>query len=174
MLLYADEMILGGSMHRLIQMYIICACLAFSSISHAANQQYHQTFNKLFSAWTNAFNHKELQAACDLFAKSVVADYRDTPQKNYQMICDGFKKVFSDASHRYRYRFKLHDIYQSGNLAVARITWYLEIYQGDILISTTQDEGIDIFQQNEHGQWQIIMYLAYDKPPDCRPGFRCK
>lgn len=151
-------------MLRLVKVYIISMCLIFSPMLHAANQQNYQTFNKIFSVWTEAFNHKQLQASCDLFAKSIIADYRGTPQKNYQMICDGFKKAFSDSSHRYISTFKLHDIFQSGNLAAVRITWYLKIYQNDALISSTQDEGIDIFQQNEQGQWQIVMFLGYEKP----------
>lgn len=123
----------------------------------------HSTFKRLFADWTTAFNHKDLSRSCALFSKSVIADYQNFPPKNYISICNGFKKIFQEKDHRYRYHFKIHHIYHSGDLAVIRITWYLYLYQHAKLISITQDEGMDVLEKNQSGQWQIVNYLAYAK-----------
>lgn len=118
-------------------------------------------FHTLFTHWTDAFNRKDLAQSCALFAKNVVADYRGYPERNYSSICDGFKKIFREANYRYHYRFKLHSVYRSENLAAVRITWYLSLYENGKKISESQDEGMDVFEKNKLGKWQIINYLSY-------------
>lgn len=126
-----------------------------------ANTTDQQVFQTMFSDWTAAFNRKDLQKSCQLFSKSIVADYQGVPQKNYVTICDGFKKIFSIDRQRYQYHFKLHDVYRSGNLAVVRITWYLRILEDNKLKSQIQDEGMDVFQKNAVGRWEIVNYIGY-------------
>lgn len=118
-------------------------------------------FEKIFTNWTTAFNHKDLHASCDLFSKSVIANYQGQPKRNFKSICDGFSKIFSSSTQRYHYSFKLHNAYRSGSLAALRITWFLHIYENNKLKSTTQDEGMDIFEQDKLGRWKIVNYIAY-------------
>lgn len=120
-------------------------------------------FNRIFEDWTAAFNRKDLSKSCALFSKSVTADYQGARPKTYSSICEGFGKIFADGHRRYRYRFKLHHVYRSGDLAVARITWYLSIYEHNRRISVTRDEGLDVFQRNPLGKWEIVYYLAYER-----------
>lgn len=122
----------------------------------------YQMIYKIFSNWTYSFNHKDLLGSCNLFSKELIANYQGAPAKDYMSVCNGFKKIFTEELE-YRYRFKLHHVYRSNKLAVARITWYLKISKQGHLISTVQDEGLDVFKQNNHGDWQIINYLAYPK-----------
>jgi ketosteroid isomerase-like protein len=82
--------------------------------------------------------------------------------QTYSLLCNGFKKVFRDKNRRYQYRFDLHHVYRSGDLAVARITWYLSIYENGRLISSTEDRGLDVFKRSRHGKWEIVYYLAYE------------
>jgi ketosteroid isomerase-like protein len=119
-----------------------------------------QMFERLFSAWANAFNHKDLKGSCNLFSVNVAADYQGIPTKNHESICNGFKKIFREKRH-YEYHFKLHEIYRSHDWASVRITWYLEISQQGKVISKTQDEGLDVLHRNNQGDWKIINYLAY-------------
>ena len=105
-----------------------------------------ESFETIFSNWTDAFNRKDLINSCRLFSKDITAHYQGTPVKNYNSICDGFKKIFQE-SRKYQYRFKLHEIYRSNNLAAVRITWYLQVTENGKIISKIQDEGIDIFQR---------------------------
>ena len=118
-------------------------------------------FQSLFTDWTKAFNQKDLEKSCALFAKNMVGNYRGIPQKDYSSICEGFKKIFQEANKQYQYQFKLHQVYRSQNLAAVRITWYLTITENGKEISKIQDEGMDILEQNAEGKWQIVNYLAY-------------
>lgn len=147
-------------MNILIQFLIAIILLCNFNIA-LAHPNDRQLFQHIFKDWTTAFNNKDLTKSCQLFATNIVADYRGTPNKNYHTLCDGFKKVFSTAKKRYHYEFKLHEVYRSGDLAAVRITWYLKVYEDNQLISSSQDEGIDIFRENNNGIWQIVNYLGY-------------
>jgi ketosteroid isomerase-like protein len=118
-------------------------------------------FDKLFSDWTKAFNQKNLSAACGLFSTNLVAQYQGYPQKNYTVVCEGFKNVFRDTVKSYQYHYRLNQVYQSGNLAAARITWYLDVYEQNQRVSSSVDEGLDVLEKNAAGQWKIINYLSY-------------
>lgn len=132
------------------------------TIAHANSvESNRESFDKVFYDWTNAFNQKDLELSCGLFSKKVVANYQGVPQKDYKAICNGFKKTFKEKNRDYHYRYKLHDIYTSGDLAAVRITWYLTVYETGKVISEVQDEGIDILEKNKEGSWQIVNYIAF-------------
>ncbi len=118
-------------------------------------------FEQLFNQWTEAFNQKDLGGACSLFAKTVKAKYRGLPQKNFDDICNGFAKIFNEKNKNYSYSFELQDVYRQGDLAVVRITWYLQIKENDMNKSIIQDEGFDVLEKNKKGEWQIVNYLAF-------------
>lgn len=137
--------------------------LLWSQVVTSSTRGDRAIFEKLFAAWTIAFNSRELAKSCNLFSVGVVADYRGIRRKNYTSICDGFKKVFADTSRRYHYSFKLHEIYQSGPLAAVRITWYLKITNKNGSVLHIQDEGLDILERGGKSEWKIINYLGYAK-----------
>ena len=130
-----------------------------------ANEEQGDTliFQTLFEKWTDAFNRKDLGGSCSLFSNTVAASYRGQPEKNFDSICNGFKKIFAETKRSYRYRFKVHHVYRSGNLAAVRITWYLTVVEDGKLKSLTEDQGMDILEKNESGNWQIVNYVAYDE-----------
>lgn len=149
-------------MDKLIKLGLIMVVIGFSNfVSADSKHDNKQLFNQIFSEWTNAFNNKDLAKSCELFSPKVVADYQGYPRKNHHTICHGFKKVFLEPDHRYQYSFKLHEIYRANNLAAVRITWYLKVFENDKLKSSTQDEGMDIFEKNSAGKWQIVNYIGY-------------
>jgi ketosteroid isomerase-like protein len=121
------------------------------------------TFDKLFAIWTDAFNRKDLIGACKLFSPDCIASSPDDPSRNYSSIRTGFKKLFALKDKIYQYKYKIHNIYRSGDLATVRITWYLKIYDHDKLISESQEQGIDIFKRNKIGKWEIVNFIAYSE-----------
>jgi ketosteroid isomerase-like protein len=123
-----------------------------------------QEFEKIFTDWSDAFNHKNLAATCHLFAKNVIANYQGFSQRNYSDICSGFNTIFNQINVSYQYKFKLQNVYQQANLAVVRITWYLQVYKRKKLISSIQDEGMDVFSKSKDGHWEIINYISYPVP----------
>ncbi len=120
-------------------------------------------FEELFNRWTHAFNVKNLTGSCSLFSKSAIAKYRGVAEKNYDAICGGFEKIFKEKDKKYQYSFELHNVYREGNLAVVRITWYLQESENGRYKSVTQDEGIDVLQRDDEGQWKIVNYLAFSE-----------
>lgn len=144
-------------MGRFITM-IISFLLASNAV--ADKNQDHKIFEKIFSEWTYAFNHKDLNGSCNLFSKDLIASYQGVPKKTYASVCDGFKKIFK-SDLNYQYQFKLHQVYRSQDLAAVRLTWYLKISENGKLISDTQDEGLDVFKKNSQGEWKIVNYLGY-------------
>jgi ketosteroid isomerase-like protein len=147
-------------MPQWIIILITTLCLTTNATSATQKTADAKLFQEIFSTWTSAFNRKDLDTSCGLFAKNVSAHYQGTPPKTYTSICNGFKKIFQEPRH-YEYRFELHDIYRENNLAAVRVTWHLRITEQDKLISEVQDEGLDIFQRNEKGEWKIVNYLGY-------------
>lgn len=119
-------------------------------------------FENIFRRWTDAFNQRNLSTSCEFFSKSLVADYQGTKQKNYETICNGFKKIFDQSNRHYHYDFKIHQIYHRDDLAAIRVTWYLDIYKNGKLLSRSQDEGLDVLEK-QHGEWRIVNYVAYPK-----------
>lgn len=120
-----------------------------------------QIFEELFNQWTMAFNQKNLDKTCSLFSKSIKAKHKGIPNKNYQSICEGFSKIFSENNKKYLYSFEIHDVYRQGNLAAVRITWYLQVQENGRSKSIIQDEGLDILEKNLEGQWKIVNYLSF-------------
>ncbi|QBS09120.1 hypothetical protein [Legionella israelensis] len=61
----------------------------------------------------------------------------------------------------YQNQFKIHEVYQSNNLAAVRITWYLSVYKKGVHQYSIQEEGLDIFQKDDNNKWKIVNYIAY-------------
>lgn len=118
-------------------------------------------FEQIFSRWTEAFNQKDLEGSCGLFSKNIIAHYQGAGSKDYDSICNGFKDIFQKTGHSYQYRYKINQIYHSGNQAAINITWFLYEYEHDKQISILQEEGMDILEKNREGHWKIVNYLAY-------------
>lgn len=155
----------GVTEHSALLRYCLVLILAIALTARAcaeSSESDYLMFKRIFDEWTAAFNARDLAQSCALFSKSLTADYQGAPSKTYSSLRNGFKKVFRDKNRRYQYRFDLHHVYRSGDLAVARITWYLSIYENGRLISSTEDRGLDVFKRSRHGKWEIVYYLAYE------------
>lgn len=118
-------------------------------------------FEKLFSEWTEAFNRKDLKKTCALFSKDLIANYKGAAPKNYDSICENFKKIFSEKNKQYQYRFEIHQVYRSLDLAAVRITWYLTVDEPGKKTALTEDEGLDILEQDADKQWKIVHFLGF-------------
>ncbi|KTD74964.1 YybH family protein [Legionella waltersii] len=147
--------------HYVLFLVLMSGLLGSLNLYAANESNDYALFEKLFTDWTLAFNQKKLAQTCALFSKDLKADFQGAPIKSYDSICEGFKKVFRQKEKRYHYRFKINQVYRSGNLAAVRITWYFLEYKKGRLISKTQDEGLDVFLKDSNHQWKIVNYIAY-------------
>ena len=145
---------------------IIVLGAAGVSNAQASAEEDQAAFQAVFSAWTQAFNEKRFPEVCDLFSRSVIAAYQGAPAKNYTTLCNGFEKIFQQAGIVYHNDFKIHQIYRSNDQAAVRITWYLDVYKEGAHLSSIQEEGLDIFQKQESGKWEIVNFIAYPVSPE--------
>ena len=163
----ADSDSMGKIMVGRIVASLIVALSAASVSSARANAAEDQaTFQAIFSAWTQAFNEKRFPEVCNLFSRSVVANYQGAPPKDYSGICNGFKKIFQEKDVVYRNDFKIRQIYRSNDMAAVRITWYLDVYKEGAHLSSIQEEGLDVFQKQANGRWEIVNFIAYPVSPE--------
>ncbi len=146
-------------------MVVSCVLSLLQNLPVHADQEQNDAimFDKLFASWTRAFNQKDLSGAGKLFSKDCVASSPGEQQRNYESIYSGFKKTFAKQDKSYQYKYKIRNIYRSSDLATVRITWYLSIYEKNKLISNSEEQGIDIFKQNQNGTWEIVNFIAYSE-----------
>jgi ketosteroid isomerase-like protein len=145
---------------------IIALSLACMSSAHADAAEDRETFQAIFSAWTQSFNEKRFPEVCNLFSRSLSADYQGARTKDYAGICNGFKTIFQEKDVIYHNDFKIHQIVRANDLAAVRITWYLNVYKEGAHVSAIQEEGLDVFQRQANGNWEIVNFIAYPVLPE--------
>jgi steroid delta-isomerase len=114
--------------------------------------------------WTSEFNSGDAQGACALFSAELRYDYRGFPERGYKDVCDLLQRSLSDRAKRYSYSLDIREILVSGDLAVVRLTWTLEIARvGTPQKAQSEEPGMDVFRRQTDGSWKIIRYIAYEK-----------
>lgn len=111
-------------------------------------------------AWTRAFNAGDKAAACELFSRSLVSDYRGQGEADYATRCALIEKALDNRERRFRYATDIKEVIVEGNLAVVRLTWTLTITPGDL---TSVEPGMDVFRKEDDGAWRIVRYIAYEE-----------
>jgi len=109
--------------------------------------------------WTKDFNEGRKEAACDLFSKELISDYRGQGEAGYEARCRLLVRAIDDPARDFHYEPNIKEVIVEGNLAVVRLEWKLTVTPGDI---TAFEPGMDIFRKEADGQWRIIRYMAYD------------
>lgn len=111
--------------------------------------------------WTKDFNAGHKDAACDLFSKELISDFRGQGEANYSTRCALIVKAIDDPARKFKYQLHIKEIMTSAKLAVVRLDWTLEVSPpGQKEVET----GMDIFQKENDGVWRIIRYIAYEAP----------
>jgi len=126
----------------------------------AANRPDEEAIRDRLASWTKAFNDRDADKVCDLFADDVVATVRGAPEAGKAEICGRLRKALAMPDRKLAYASNIHDIIISGDLAVVRLTWTLTMQQGG-KTSVTTDEGMDVFLRDPDGVWRIHRYLAF-------------
>jgi ketosteroid isomerase-like protein len=111
--------------------------------------------------WQSAFNHRDEQQVCDIFARDVVANYDGEPERDYISLCQMLQTALQDEEKTYRYSLRINDIMVYGETAVARLVWSLEIDNAGDAKEIIEEPSVDIFRRQADGNWKISRYLAY-------------
>ena len=111
--------------------------------------------------WQSAFNDRDEQQVCDIFARDVVANYDGEPERDYTSLCQMLQTALQDEEKTYRYSLRINDIMVYGETAVARLVWSLEIDKVGDAKEIIEEPSVDIFRRQADGNWKISRYLAY-------------
>jgi len=110
--------------------------------------------------WTADFNSRNAEAACELFSKSLLSDFRGQGEAGYETRCELITKALNNPDRTYRYDLNIKEIIVEGPLAVVRLTWTMTVSPGDIV---SVEPGLDVFRREADGRWRIIRYMAYEE-----------
>jgi len=115
--------------------------------------------------WRSAFNARDENHLCDLFAADLIANYQGQPERDYDSLCRLLRASVQDPERTYRYSFDVSEILVFGATAIVRLIWTLEIEKGGAPPEIVKEPAIDIFQRQRDGSWKISRYLAYPATP---------
>ena len=115
------------------------------------------------AAWTTRFNAGDMETICELFLRELRYDFRGHPERGFDEICALLRRSLSDRTRKYSYSLEIKEILVSGDLAVVRLVWKLEVRSPQSAKPTVSVEpGMDVFRKQPDGSWKIIRYLAYE------------
>jgi ketosteroid isomerase-like protein len=113
--------------------------------------------------WTDDFNARRTDKVCDLFAADVRADVRGAAERDHAAVCELLVSSLKDGSKHYHYAMDIKEVLVFGDVAVVRVVWTLTIKLGSGASVESVEPGMDIFQKQPDGSWQIIRYMAYER-----------
>ncbi len=113
--------------------------------------------------WRADFNARRAAHICDLFAPSLIYDFQGLPEQNYPLLCARLHRALADPTRSFQYGLRIKEVLVSGSLAVVRLTWISTVTPPGGTGTTTDEPGLDVFQRQADGAWQIIRYIAYEE-----------
>ena len=130
----------------------------------AAAESAEDTIRATFAQWTKDFNAGKADAVCGLFSPELRYDFRGYRERDYNDVCTLLHRSLADKSKRYAYALDIREIIVSGDLAVVRLAWTLNVTLPSGQVVTSVEPGMDILRKSPDGQWKIIRYIAYEAP----------
>ncbi len=145
--------------HSALRPVMLAAVLLFGGLVPAIAEPAEDIRGRLLR-WADDFNAGRTAAACDLFSKDLVSDYRGQGEANYATRCRLLGRAIDDPARDFHYQPLIKEIIVEGDLAVVRLEWMLTVTPGDI---KAREPGMDIFRKEPDGVWRIIRFMAYDE-----------
>jgi hypothetical protein len=111
--------------------------------------------------WRLDFNARRSANICGLFANELRYDFRGLSEQNYSLLCNRLHRALNDTTRSFHYDLRIKEIIVSGSLAIVRLTW-ISTLTANGNSDTHEEPGLDVFQKQADGRWQIIRYIAYE------------
>jgi len=111
--------------------------------------------------WRSAFNDRNEERVCDLFAPDVVANYQGEPARDYDWLCGMLRSALRNPDVAYSYSVRIDDVIVHGDTAVVRLVWALAVEKAGDPKQTIEEGAVDIFRRQSDGSWKVSRYLAY-------------
>lgn len=112
-----------------------------------------------YDRWTDDFNAKRTEAACDLFSQELISTVRGQGEADFATRCEIIARSLKDPAREFHYQLDLHEIIVEGGLAVARRTWTLFVTPLNV---TVVEHGIDVLRKEADGRWRIVRFVSYE------------
>lgn len=143
---------------RMFAVVVALLCgLAASAPADAASPE--DEIGARLKAWADAFNRRDVEATCELFAPDLQYDTRAASGGTRELICARLRRVLEDSSYTGTNRAEILDILVSGDMAAVRIVWTLtEERDGKTVLS--REPGLDVFRRGADGVWRIVRFMA--------------
>lgn len=140
---------------------VVSAILPLSAPRAAKPEADENAIRSAIENWRSAFNSRDEQQVCDLFAADIVANYQGEPTRDFASLCEMLRTALRDLGARFRYSVRINEIVVDGDSAVVRLVWTLEIDRAGGPRETIEEPAVDIFRHQADGSWKISRYLAY-------------
>ena len=138
--------------------------VVLSALPAVAQSSAEADIRAAFAQWTADFNARRADKVCDLFARSLISNYRGVPERGYDRQCKILNEALTGNDRHYHYALTIKEILVFGEIAIARIVWTLTIRDTATGKDTTVIEpGLDVFRKDPDGKWRIFRYIAYDE-----------
>jgi uncharacterized protein (TIGR02246 family) len=142
---------------------LFAACLSAMPAAHAASDE--AVIRARLQAWADAFNARDAEAACELFADDVVSTVRGTPDSGKAEICARLRHALARPEPVLSYTPDIEEVVVAGDIAVVRLTWTLKILRNGEA-SLSQERGMDVFRRDGDGIWRIFRFIAFSTEKD--------
>lgn len=146
-------------MPKLVQGLLIALLLPMTSTVALADDD--EAIRERLLEWREAFNARDADGACDLFAPDLSYSVPGILHGDYETMCGNFKQLFEKPGLKFTYAEPdIHQIFTSGEIGIVRLTWTLTT-EVDGSQETTTEEGLDVFVRQPDGRWSIRQFVAY-------------
>jgi ketosteroid isomerase-like protein len=156
------------SSHRLSQRAILLIAILLALIISPATAQSASPDTDIRAAltqWRDDFNAGHADKVCDLFAPSLRADVSGVSERDFDAQCALLHAVLRDPLRSFSYALDLKEIVAEGDMALARLVWTLTTrVKATGQVSTTAEQGLDVFGRGSDGRWRIIRFMTYERP----------
>lgn len=119
-----------------------------------------EAISNRLEAWVNAFNTRNAAAACDIYARDLVAVTPESLQASREDVCARLAKLLANPKIQAQYAVSIHEILVSGNWAVVRLIWKFKL-ETNGHPENSEEAGMDVFQRQPDGRWSIIRFMSF-------------
>jgi ketosteroid isomerase-like protein len=119
----------------------------------------------VLTRWTADFNAGHADKVCDIFAPSLRADNKGATERDFDAQCGLLRTVLGDSERSFSYALDLKEIVAEGDMAAVRLVWTLTTrVKATGAVSTTEEQGLDVFGKGSDGSWRILRFMTYERP----------
>jgi steroid delta-isomerase len=152
-----------GAMVRRMLMAAAVLAAAGPALADAAADE--AAIRGRLAAWAQAFNDRDAEGACDLFAPDLVYAVPGLAEGSRETMCGNLARQFARTDFILRYAPpEIHEVIVEGDLAVVRLTWTLTL-RTLAKEETSVEDGIDVFRRQPDGRWSIARFIAVTRQP---------